>query len=107
MNSQPPDESTGLGRPSLLRTGRIAALALATATALGFSALVAAPATAADVTHAIADVQGTGSASPLVGSTVTVEGVVTADHRVGGYKGVYLQTQGSGGAADATPGASD
>ncbi|GAB3600270.1 ExeM/NucH family extracellular endonuclease [Microbacterium tumbae] len=55
----------------------------------------------------IADVQGTGDVSPLSGQTVQVEGVVTADFRTGGYKGIVIQTEGSGGAEDATPGASD
>ncbi|MDI6098664.1 ExeM/NucH family extracellular endonuclease [Actinoplanes sp. NEAU-A12] len=49
------------------------------------------------VTHTIAQVQGTGAATGVAGSTVTVEGVVTADHRTGGYNGVYIQTAGSGG----------
>lgn len=49
------------------------------------------------VDHTIAQVQGTGDATPLAGIRVTVEGVVTADHRTGGYNGVYLQTAGSGG----------
>ncbi|BEL10129.1 ExeM/NucH family extracellular endonuclease [Actinoplanes sichuanensis] len=52
---------------------------------------------AATVTHSIAQVQGTGTATPLAGSVVTVEGVVTADHRTGGYNGIYIQTAGSGG----------
>ncbi|KAA1417004.1 ExeM/NucH family extracellular endonuclease [Nocardioides humilatus] len=52
---------------------------------------------------AIADVQGTGSASPMVGDTVTVEGVVTATYPTGGFNGFYIQTAG----ADTTPGASD
>ncbi|GIE37736.1 multifunctional nuclease/2',3'-cyclic-nucleotide 2'-phosphodiesterase/5'-nucleotidase/3'-nucleotidase [Actinoplanes lobatus] len=52
---------------------------------------------AVPVTHTIAEVQGTGAATGLAGSTVTVEGVVTADHRTGGYNGVYVQTAGSGG----------
>jgi len=61
-----------------------------------------------DVTEAtIAEVQGTGGTSPLAGDTVTVQGVVTADHRQGGYNGIVIQTQGSGGESDATPGASD
>ena len=47
--------------------------------------------------HTIAQVQGTGTATPLAGSRVTVEGVVTADHRTGGYNGIYVQTAGSGG----------
>lgn len=49
------------------------------------------------VTHTIAEVQGTGDATPLAGTRVTIEGVVTADHRTGGYNGVYVQTAGSGG----------
>ncbi|WP_249714380.1 ExeM/NucH family extracellular endonuclease [Rhizomonospora bruguierae] len=49
------------------------------------------------VDHTIAQVQGTGNATPLPGARVTVEGVVTADHRTGGYNGVYVQTAGSGG----------
>lgn len=55
----------------------------------------------------IAEVQGATDVSPLNGQTVQVEGVVTADYRTGGYKGIVIQTQGSGGATDATPGASD
>ncbi|AGZ46679.1 putative 5'-nucleotidase [Actinoplanes friuliensis DSM 7358] len=47
--------------------------------------------------HTIAQVQGTGTATELAGTRVTVEGVVTADHRAGGYNGVYVQTAGSGG----------
>ncbi|WP_127498930.1 ExeM/NucH family extracellular endonuclease [Actinoplanes solisilvae] len=49
------------------------------------------------VTNTIAQVQGTGADTPLAGSKVTVEGIVTADHRAGGYNGVYVQTAGSGG----------
>ncbi|WP_309127717.1 ExeM/NucH family extracellular endonuclease [Microbacterium sp.] len=55
----------------------------------------------------IAEVQGTGGTSPLNGETVTVEGVITADHRSGGYGGVVIQSRDSGGEHDATPGASD
>jgi 5'-nucleotidase len=55
------------------------------------------------VTATIAEVQGSGDASPLVGQTVTVEGVITADYRTGGYNGVTIQTAG----ADTTPGVSD
>ncbi len=71
------------------------------------SAASAAAAASTPATHTIAEVQGTGGTSPLAGQTVTVEGVVTADYRTGGYKGIVIQTQGSGGADDATPGASD
>ncbi|MDF2576337.1 MAG: hypothetical protein K0S05_3249, partial [Agromyces sp.] len=80
-----------------------AAAALATASVVGLSLFGIAPAQAAEVTHTIAQVQGTGASTPLSGATVTVEGVVTADHRVGGYAGFYIQTPGP----DTTPGASD
>ncbi|UVS77300.1 ExeM/NucH family extracellular endonuclease [Actinokineospora sp. UTMC 2448] len=59
------------------------------------------------VDRTIAEVQGTGAASPLVGTTVTVEGVVTADHRTGGYNGIYVQTEGSGDRAPSAGTASD
>ncbi|MBD8078813.1 ExeM/NucH family extracellular endonuclease [Cellulosimicrobium arenosum] len=45
----------------------------------------------------IADIQGSGAASPLVGQTVTTRGVVTATYPTGGYDGLYLQTEGTGG----------
>lgn len=67
------------------------------------------PGDCADLTvdHTIAQVQGTTDASPLSGSQVVVEGVVTADHRTGGYNGIYVQTAGSGGHAPAAGTASD
>ena len=95
------------GRSAAPRPRRGRAFALATAAVLGLSVLAPAPAYAAEVTHTIAQVQGTAAASPLVGATVTVQGIITADHRNGGYRGVYLQSAGSGGPTDATPGASD
>ncbi len=49
---------------------------------------------------AIAAVQGTGAASPLVGQTVTTEGVVTASYPTGGLDGYVIQTAGTGGAID-------
>ncbi|MBO1753166.1 ExeM/NucH family extracellular endonuclease [Actinotalea sp. BY-33] len=87
------------------RTRRL--VTLSAAGSLGLAAVLVPPAAAAEVTHTIAEVQGTGDATPLAGSTVTVEGVVTADHTTGGYRGLYVQTAGSGGTEDATPGASD
>lgn len=87
---------------------RLSAVAVAAAGALVAGALAAPPAFAADVTNTIAQVQGTNAqTSPVVGSTVTVEGIVTGDHRVGGFNGIYVQTAGSGGTTDATPNASD
>lgn len=88
--------------PLFLTTVALAALALST--------LSAPAANAAEVTHQIADVQGDAATTPLAGTVVTVEGVVTGDYRVStasGYRGFYLQTAGSGGATDATPGRSD
>ncbi|MBB4738718.1 5'-nucleotidase [Actinoplanes octamycinicus] len=54
------------------------------------------------VTNTIAEVQGPGAASPLAGSKVTVEGVVTAVHTTGGFNGYYLQTEGTGGTHSGT-----
>ena len=58
--------------------------------------------------YSIAEIQGTDTdTSPHVGETVITTGVVTADYATGGFNGFYLQTAGTGGATDATPGASD
>jgi predicted extracellular nuclease len=51
----------------------------------------------------IAEIQGTGAASPLVDDPVVTEGVVTAAFPTGGFNGFYIQTGGE----DTTPGASD
>jgi 5'-nucleotidase len=48
----------------------------------------------------IADIQGSGDASPYVGQTVTSDGVVTAAYPTGGFSGFYLQTGGTGGDLD-------
>ena len=50
--------------------------------------------------HSIAEIQGTGDASPLVGRRVITDGVVTAAYPTGGINGFYLQTAGSGGDTD-------
>ncbi|WP_166970057.1 ExeM/NucH family extracellular endonuclease [Brevibacterium atlanticum] len=55
----------------------------------------------------IADIQSTGEESPLQGKKVTTRGIVTAAYPEGGLDGYYIQTPGSGGPDDATPGASD
>lgn len=55
----------------------------------------------------IAEIQGTGATSPFAGQTVTTQGIVTAAYPTGGFNGIYLQTPGTGGGTDATPGASD
>lgn len=60
------------------------------------------------VTKTIAEIQGTGAASPLVGTVVTATGVVTAAYGTGGLDGYYIQTAGTGGSIDlATHAASD
>ncbi|MEE1650763.1 ExeM/NucH family extracellular endonuclease [Brachybacterium sp. J144] len=48
----------------------------------------------------IAEIQGTGAASPLVGQDVVTEGVVTAVYATGGLNGYVIQTAGTGGALD-------
>ena len=48
----------------------------------------------------IAEIQGTGAESPLVGEAVTTEGVVTAVYATGGLNGYVIQTGGTGGALD-------
>ena len=55
----------------------------------------------------IADIQGTGDASPVQGKTVTTRGVVTAAYPEGGLNGYYIQTPGTGGADAADDTASD
>ncbi|UZN04973.1 ExeM/NucH family extracellular endonuclease [Cellulomonas sp. S1-8] len=55
----------------------------------------------------IAEVQGTGAASPLVGVVVTTSGVVTAAYPTGGLSGYVLQTAGSGGGDVASRTSSD
>ena len=46
----------------------------------------------------IADIQGSGATSPLVGTTVTTRGIVTAAYPAGGFFGFYIQTPGTGAA---------
>ncbi|GAA1869305.1 ExeM/NucH family extracellular endonuclease [Actinomadura bangladeshensis] len=77
---------------------RRTAAALATVLAAGLAAGVPAAAAAEPPTcgtpadHQIADVQGSGGASPLAGRTVRVEGVVTADfQRSDQLKGFFVQ----------------
>ncbi|MCL9663704.1 ExeM/NucH family extracellular endonuclease [Curtobacterium albidum] len=56
----------------------------------------------------IAQLQGTGTASPYVGKRVVTDGVVTAVYATGGLNGYTVQTAGTGGAIDlATHTASD
>ena len=58
----------------------------------------------------IDEIQGIGTdTSPLAGETVTTEGVVTAKYPggAGSLNGIYIQTAGSGGVTNDTPGASD
>ncbi len=50
----------------------------------------------------IAEIQGTGDASPHIGASVVTTGVVTAHYPTGGLDGYVIQTPGSGG--DTEPG---
>ncbi|MEV7574596.1 ExeM/NucH family extracellular endonuclease [Pseudarthrobacter sp. NPDC089323] len=50
----------------------------------------------------IAEIQGTGTESPLAGATVTTTGKVTAVFPTGGLNGYYIQTAGTGGDLTAT-----
>lgn len=87
---------------------RRAALAIVASATLALGMVGTVPAFAADpVPLTVAAVQGTEAESIYVGTLATVEGVVIADYRTGGYKGIFIQTADSGGPADATPGASD
>ncbi len=79
--------------------------AVTTAAALAVTGLVAAPAAAADLTT-IAAVQGTGAATPLPATPVTVEGIVTAYYASpSNYRGLYLEAADP--AAEGPDGASD
>ncbi|MFY0409207.1 ExeM/NucH family extracellular endonuclease [Solicola sp. PLA-1-18] len=56
----------------------------------------------------IREIQGPGDTTPLDGVVVTTTGVVTAAYPTGGFRGVFVQTPGTGGDVDpATQGASD
>src|SRR6185312_126685 len=84
---------------------RTSSIALATALGLGLSVLTAPAALAATPDHSIAQVQGTGSSTPLLGQTVTVEGVVTADYRgASNFRGLFIQSATSAGIAGASDG---
>ncbi|HEV7948909.1 MAG TPA: ExeM/NucH family extracellular endonuclease, partial [Glaciihabitans sp.] len=48
----------------------------------------------------ISAIQGEGDTSPLVGSTVTARGFVTASYPTGGIDGFYIQTPATGGELD-------
>lgn len=80
----------------------------AAVTGLSAAAIPTAGAAATAEAVAIADIQGTGTASPLDGETVTTSGIVTAAYPSGGFFGFYLQTPGTGGSLDlGAHGASD
>jgi 5'-nucleotidase len=51
-------------------------------------------------TKTIAEIQGTGAASPIVGQQVTTSGIVTAAYPTGGFSGFVIQTAGTGGVTD-------
>ena len=52
----------------------------------------------------IAEIQGSTDTSPFVYDTATTRGVITAAYPTGGFNGFFMQTEGTGGATDATAG---
>lgn len=82
VGAMTPESSGGAGTPE------------PTPTATPTPTPTAPPTTAPTVS--IAEIQGTGDASPLVGQTVTTTGVVTARYPSGGYNGYVIQTAGTG-----------
>ena len=102
-----PQDAAAQSAPSQAPSGdQVPSATAQSAAAQAAPAQAAALAAASAPTHTIAQVQGTTDVSPLVGQTVTVQGVVTADYRTGGFKGIVIQTQGTGGGVK-TAGASD
>ncbi|HEY1158883.1 MAG TPA: ExeM/NucH family extracellular endonuclease, partial [Arthrobacter sp.] len=74
-----------------------------TPTSTGGAAPAPDPTPAPDpVARTIAEIQGTGTESPLTGATVTTKGKVTASFPTGGLNGYYIQTPGTGGDLTAT-----
>ena len=72
----------------------------AAVTGISAAAIPTAGATTTAEAVTIADIQGTGNASPFDGQTVTTSGIVTAAYPSGGFFGFYLQTPGTGGSLD-------
>lgn len=81
-------------RPLPLRVLSAGLACAVLSTSAGFA--FAAPAIAADELTTIAAIQGSGSETPLKGTTVTTRGVVTASYPTGGLKGFIIQTEGTG-----------
>ncbi|WP_124055412.1 ExeM/NucH family extracellular endonuclease [Arcanobacterium ihumii] len=48
----------------------------------------------------IAEIQGSGPSTPLMGQIVKTKGIVTAVYPTGGFNGLYIQTPGTGGNND-------
>nr|WP_198412641.1 ExeM/NucH family extracellular endonuclease [Nocardioides mangrovicus] len=78
-----------------------------TAAALALTPLGVAAAADPPPRLTIAQIQGTGAASPYAGQTVVTDGVVTASYPTGGFNGFYLQTAGTGGHLSRDHAASD
>ena len=85
-------------RPPAPSSRRRTSLAGTLAAVLVASPLAVALTSPADAAAAItiAQVQGTGPVSPLVGTTVTTRGIVTAAYPSGGFFGFNIQTPGTG-----------
>lgn len=72
---------------ALLLTGALIATPLSTLSATANTTPTITP---------IAQIQGTGDATPLAGQQVTTRGVVTASYPTGGFRGFIIQTPGTG-----------
>ena len=83
------------GTPTVVGTSNVTATATGSDSKTGqttFSVAVTAPAGPA---VSIAQIQGTGAASPVAGQSVRTQGVVTASYPAGGLNGFYIQTPGA------------
>ncbi|OYN91623.1 ExeM/NucH family extracellular endonuclease, partial [Parenemella sanctibonifatiensis] len=96
--SFPTDTFDGLGShaydgPTATPTGTASPTATPTSSPSPTATPTSTPTAPGDVI-AIGAVQGEGDGSPMQGQTVTVQGVVTADHRTTGYNGFFIQDGG-------------
>lgn len=76
-------------------TTAFAATCLGTALVAGMMAPASAAGTGNELTE-IEEIQGTGSATEMAGTQVSVRGIVTGAYAEGGIRGFYVQTAGSG-----------
>ncbi|WP_407341512.1 ExeM/NucH family extracellular endonuclease [Pengzhenrongella phosphoraccumulans] len=94
-----PSNTTSVSRTGFVNTANNAAdFTAGTPTPAGDAVPPVDPGPATPAT--IAEIQGTGAASPIVGQRVVTEGIVTAAYPTGGLLGFTIQTPGTGGDTD-------